>query len=266
MPTPQVQNDPIYLLPFLYINGLSVTLDGTTPNTKLNISSGQCRDSNDIMDIALGSSNPNIQGNTVSAPLILDATTNGANGLDTGSFAASKLYAVYVIGDSRYYQPVASLLSLSLTSPLMPFGYDSYRLIGYAVTDGSTHFLPAYIAGNNNYRQFLFDAPQATAITAGNATSYTVIDLSALVPNVDNTPVWIASILTPGAAGRQLFLQPAGATGNAVLITGQVTSVAVTSNSKLLAKRSSSLPKISYKVTNSGDAAAINVAGFDFYI
>lgn len=256
------QNNPIYQLPFLYKNGLNVSV---ASNTTLSIASGQCRDSNDIMDIAIGSAPLN--GSTTTAPVTLNAAVNGANGLDTGTFAASKVYAVYAIGDSRYYQAPATLLSLaSNSSPTMPFGYDSYRKIGYGVTDASVHFLPAYVAGNNNVCQFFYDAPQATAITAGNATSYTAVDLLTLVPPVDQTPVSIFTALTPGAAGQGVFLQGFDSTGDAVVNLGQVTSVVLNSYNTVLAQLDSASPKIKYKVSNAGDAVAINVAGFTFYI
>lgn len=250
------QNIQLENLPFLYINGMNVSNNATTPNTKIDVSAGQCRDSNDVMDI------------TFSAAITINAGANGAvNRLDAGTFAASKVYAVYAIGDSTGKLTAGGLLSLASNStPTMPFGYDSYRLIGYAVSDGSTHFLPAYVAGNNNYRKFAYDAPQATAVTAGNATSYTAVALTAFVPPVENTPVSIAYAFTPGAASRTLKMTPGNATGDAVTITGQVISVVVSGNATVFSKVTSSVPEIDYKVSNGGDAVAINVAGFDFFI
>jgi hypothetical protein len=267
----QVQNDPIITLPTLNINGLIVSLDATTPNTKLNISAGTARDTNNVMDITLGIANENLEGSTVAAPLVVDTGVVGANGIDTGVLVASKVYAVYVIADSRYYQPVAGLVSLASNStPTMPFGYDSYRLIGYAVTDSSVHFLPAYIYGNGPTRIFRFDAPQATAITAGNATTYTAANLITLVPNIDNLPVAINYSFTPGAAGRALNLTPGNGTGNAITITGQVTSVVVSGQAEVFAQPTTislvSSPTVDYKVANSGDAVALNVGGFTFSV
>ena len=240
--------------PFLYINGLEISNNATTPNTKLDIAAGQCRDSTDVYQIS------------TSSALTINAATNGLNGLDTGSLAASTVYAVHLVADPVDGNTTGAMISTSYTAPVLPFGYSAFRLIGYIVTDSSVHFLPGYWVGNNNARMFMYDAPQATAITAGADTSYTAITLTALVPTKDNTPVWIYSDLTPGAAGRALYLQPTGATGDAVIITGQVSTVHVTANSLVLAKLSSSVPKISYKVSNGGDAAAIKVAGYQFYI
>ena len=251
-----VQNIPVENQPFLYINGLIPSNNATTPNTQVDVSAGQCRDSNDVMDIELTSS---VTINT--------AVVGDINGLDQGVLEASKVYAVYAIGDSSNKNQPAALLSLASNSvPLMPFGYDSYRIVGYVVTDASVHFLKMYVAGNNNYRQLYFDAPQATSVTAGNVTSYTAVALTALVPPIDNLPVSIAFAFTPGAASRVFNLTPGNATGNAVTITGQVTSVVVSGNAKVLSKVTSGVPEVDYKVSNSGDAVAINVAGFDFFI
>jgi hypothetical protein len=112
----------------------------------------------------------------------------------------------------------------------------------------------------------MYDAPQATAVTAGAATSYTAVTLTALVPLFANTPTWIYSAFTPGAASRQLFLQPQAGTGDAVIITGQVAAVVVSSNSLVLSSVNSTNQQINYKVSNSGDAAAISVAGYQYFI
>jgi hypothetical protein len=266
MTTPQVQNDPIYTLPVLNINGLIVSNDATTPNTVLNISAGTARDSNNVMDITLGASNPNLEGSTVAAPLSLNAAVNGANGLDTGSFAASKVYAVYVIADSRYYQPTASLLSLATSAPQMPHGYDSYRLIGWAVSDSSTHFLPMFISGTGNARLFTYDAPQASDITAGNSGTYAAVNLTAIAPLVDNTPVYIASNWTANAAGDTFFLKGYNVTGDQFERIAYVAgATAHTLDYPLvLGQVASSKLQMKYKV--SAGTVAINVAGFQFYV
>lgn len=264
MTNPQIQNDPIYSLPFLYASGMNVSV---ASNTTLSIALGQCRDSNDIMDIVIGSAP--INGPTTTAPVTLNAAVNGVNGLDTGSLAASKVYSVWAIGDSRYYNSPGVVLSLSSnSSPTMPAGYDSSRLIGYAVTDGSVHFLSAYVSGSGNARIFTYDAPIATSVTAGAATTYTAIDLSTFVPPVDQTPCVIAYNLTANAAADTLKLQGANSTGDAVTITAAVAggTAHTTGNAQVLAQLVTAAPKINYKVSSGSDAVAINVAGFQFFI
>lgn len=238
-----------------YCNGLAISNNATTPNTQLNVATGNMLDSTGTFQISLDTA------------VVINAATTGLNALDTGTLAASTVYAVYLVSDPVSLQTSGCVISTSYTAPTLPFGYSAFALIGYVTTNSSAQFLKGYwTAGNGTSRLFMYDAPQATAITAGAATSYTAITLTSLVPTADNLPVWISSAFTPGAASRTLKLQPTGATGDAVTITGQVTSVIVTSNSLVLAKLSSSVPKISYVVSNSGDAAAINVAGYQFFV
>lgn len=248
-------NLPFGVIPFLYINGLEVSNNATTPNTKIDIASGQCRDSTDVYQLSS------------SATITINAATNGLNGLDTGTFAASKIYAVYIVSDPVTGLATGAMISLSTTAPLMPYGYSAFRLIGYAMTDSSVHFLPGYWSGNNNLRLFMYDAPQATDITAGASTSYAAATLTSLVPAINNLPVWFAVDLTPAAASRVMSMQPFGGTGDAVKVTSQVTSVHVTANLLVLSRLDSAIPKVSYKWSaGGGDAVAINVAGFEFYI
>lgn len=257
-----IQNDPVYPLFNLYANGMIVSV---ASNTTLSISSGQCKDSTNIIDIVIGSAPLN--GPTTTAPVTLNAAVNGANGLDTGSLAASTLYAVYAIGDSRYYNAPATLLSLaSNATPTMPFGYDSYRLIGYAKTDGSVHFLPAYISGSGNTRIFTYDAPEVSPVTSGTQTSYTGIALTNLVPPVANTPVFIQSDYTANAAADILNFQGFSSTGDAVTIIAPVAGATAhtITVSQVLAQLNSAAPSIKYKV--SAGSVAVNVTGFVFYI
>lgn len=241
--------------PWKYANGLKITNDGTTPDEIIDIAVGSILDSTGVFQII------------VDEVLSPDITQDGLNGLDTGTVAASTVYAVHLVADPVTLQATGAMFSLSSTAPLMPFGYSAFALIGFVVTDGTSDILlGSWTGGNDTRRTFVYDAPIATAVTAGNATSYTAVSLAAFVPAVQDTPVSIAYSFLPGAASRVLNLTPGNGVGNAVTITGQVTSVVVSNNVEVFAKVTSSVPEIDYKVTNSGDAVAINVAGFDFFI
>lgn len=244
-------------VPFSYVNGLRISNDATTPNSVLDVAIGTILDSTQTFQLSL------------STAATLSSAKSGLNGLDTGTVAASTLYYVYLVADPVTLQATGLIMSLALasTGPLMPFGYSAYALLGHVVTDSSSHFLPGiWSAGDSSRRTFIYDAPQATSITAGAATTYTAIDLTALVPAVDKIPVYINSAFTPGAASRTLKLQPTGGTGDAITITGQVTSVIVTSSNYLFSRLVTAKPEISYIVSNAGDAANIKVAGFDFFL
>lgn len=252
-----VQSIPVENLPFLYINGMNVSNDATTPNTKLDIASGQCRDSNDVMDL-----------NLTTGVVLNTALIAKLNGLDTGVLLASKVYAVYVIGDSTNKHTTGTLLSLASNSaPLMPFGYDSYRKIGYAVTDSSVHFLLAYVAGNNNVRQFVYDSPQATSVTAGTSATYAAIVLTTLVPAVDQTPVTFRANWTANAAADTFNMQGGNSTGDAWSMTAPVAGATAHTIGfgSVLSQLVAGVPTANYKVSAVG-GVAINVAAFTFYI
>lgn len=239
---------------FPYAYGLGLSNNATTPNTKLDVAVGSILDSSKTFQLNLDSA------------VTIDATVTGVNGLDQGALAASKLYYVYLIAGPATGAATGAMLSLSAT-PLMPYGYSAYAVIGYVATGAGSTFLKGYWTDDkSSLRTFMYDAPQATAITAGNATSYTAVDLSAFVPAVANTPVFVDSALTPSAASQTLKLQPAAGTGDAVTITGQVNAVIVSSQSLVMATLASGLPKVNYKVSNAGAAAAINVGGYQFAI
>jgi|GEM_PF-1318997 len=251
--------------PFSYMNGLQISNDATTPNTLLDIGSGVCIDSTDTFQMINNGS------------IVINAATNGLNGLDTGSLAASKVYAVYLVSDPVSLQPIGAMISLNATTPLMPFSYSAFKLIGYVATDSSFHFLLGYwTAGEGNSRRiFMYDAPQATAVTAGAQTSYTNVDLTKWVPlppTGGNRPVWIATNFAPNAAADTLKLQPGNATGDAVTITAAVAAgtAHVTRNDFLLAQTVAistvPSPTINYKVSSGSDAVAINVAGYEWFV
>jgi hypothetical protein len=239
---------------FPYAYGLGLSNNATTPNTKLDVAVGSVLNSTKEFQLNLD------------VAVTIDATVNGLNGLDTGSLAASTLYYVYVIADPQAYNVAGCMISTSST-PLMPYGYGAWALIGYVATGAGSTFLKGYWTDDkSSWRTFMYDAPQATAITAGSATNYTAIDLSAFVPAVENTPVFISSALTPAAASQTLKLQPASGTGDMVTITGQVAAIIVSSQDLVVATLASGDPKVNYKVSAGAAAAAINVGGYQFAI
>ena len=255
MPTPNETAKQYGQQPFYYVNGLGISNNATTPNTQLDIAAGTILDSTATYQIG------------TTATITINGAVNGLNGLDTGALAASKVYSVYLVADPVNQQITGAMISLSAT-PLLPFGYSAFALIGYIVTDASVHFLKGYwTAGDSAYRKFIYDAPQATAVTAGHAVAYTAVDLSALVPAVNNLPVSIAYSFTPNAATTSfLKLQGVNETGDAVKITGQVAAVPITGNASVFAQLTSSLPKINYTGVSASDATALNVAGYDFIL
>lgn len=273
MATPQIQNDPIYSLPYLYISGLNISVASTKI---IAIAPGQARDSNDNIDMPVGF--PNLQGNTYpveqfqsySPPLLVNSAVVGANGIDTGALAASTQYAVYLIGDSRGYKQVAGLLSLTSNAfPIMPFGYDSYRLIGFIATDGSTNFVYATNKPQNMVGALAYyNQPPIAVLSGGTATSFTAIDLttSSAVPTTTLQNVIVEFLVTfiPAAAGDTVQFRPTGssATANLVTITGTTAGIAQSQYVQVIAGVGSSKPEVDYKVTSGSDAVSVSVASW----
>ena len=244
------QNLPVEQLPYLYISGMNVSVASTSV---IAIAPGQCRDSNDNIDIP------------VSSAEYLNSAVNGVNGLDAGSLAASTNYAVYEIADSSNKLPAAGLISLwSNQYPLVPFGYDSLRLIGLAPTDSSTHFTQAAILNAVNYKGYYLSP--AVGVTASNATSFTAIDLSSAIPTTTDPFVIALATVTfiPAAIGDVVQFRPTGstATANLATIVGLQAGVAQTQTIALHCGVGSSKPEVDYKVTASGDSVSITIYGY----
>lgn len=237
-----------------YANGLKISTNAVTPNTKLNVAAGTILDSTGVFQLSL----------PIGA--VIDATVVGLNGIDTGALAASTVYAVYLVSDPQSLQASGCMVSLSSLAPVLPFGYSAFKLIGYATTDSSSHFLKGYwTAGNGATRLFTYDAPIA-CLTAGSQTGYTGVALTAFVPPVADTPVVIYSNFAANAAGNTLNYQGYNSTGDAVtVIAGVATGTAnTTSQNTVLAQLNVLAPSIKYKVA--AGAVTAYVCSYQFFI
>lgn len=247
---------PFALNKYLSIYSLPVINNATTPNTKIDVGTGICRDSTDTYDMIN------------SASVTINAAVNGLNGLDTGSFAASKLYYVHLISDPVSGLTTGAMISLSATAPLMPFGYGAFRVIGFMVSDGSVHFLLAYNSGDQNARRFTFDAPKATSVTAGTSATYASIDLSAYIPsNIDNLPLLVQYDWTANAANDRLDLHGGNSTGNQLSALAPVAGATAHTIGEgvVLSQLVAGVPTIQYKVSAVG-GVAINVLGYEYFL
>ena len=280
----QIQNDPFYSLPWLYIRGLNISVASTTV---LAIAPGQARDSSDNIDMPV--SFPGLQGDPFGSPLVsqqgiyppimyqncrqplyVNSAVVGANGLDSGALIATMDYAVYLIGDSRGYKPVAGLLSLTSNAyPLLPQGYDSWRLLGFIQTDGSAHFV-ASSTNPLNTRNLLcyYVSPAVSVLAGGNSTTFAAIDLSTPVPTTTARDVIVDLIVTfiPLAVGDTVQFRPTAEgtpqTAGLRTITGIAAGIAQTQCIQVIAGVGSSKPEVDYKVSVAGDAVSVSVAGY----
>lgn len=171
--------------------GLKVTNNATTPDTKIDVTADSV-----FLTTLTGR---NVRHNSVS--LTINGTTTGANGIDTGSLAASTWYYVYLISDGT---TIAGLLSASATSPTLPTGYPFFTRFGAVRTDGAIKLYRTIQRGNlTTYK-----------VTAGTNTPNLPIMASGPAGNV-TTPTWVAvstsSYVPPTAPSiRIVAMQSAG--------------------------------------------------------
>jgi hypothetical protein len=223
-------------------------------DTVMAIAPGQCRDQNDNIDIQV----PNVQ--------YLNSAVNGANGLDTGSLAASSNYLIWEIADSTGKLLPAGLISLqSNVGPLVPYGYDSMRLIGAVQTDGAAHFLAASVRNANYYKGFYLQ-PAVGVLSGGNATTFTAINLGTAIPTTTDTFVIALCTVTfiPAAANDIVQFRPTGSssTANLPVITGVAAGVAQTQNIALNCGVGGGNPEVDYRVSVGGDSVSMSVYGY----
>ncbi len=261
---------PIVNGPAFYINGMKITNDATTPNTKLNITAGICRDSTNTFDINLGNFNGQNNSGSANAVTTINAAVNGINGLDTGSIAAAKVYYIYVIGDPVSGLATGAMVSLALPSvgPLMPFGYSVFRWVGCITTAaGGATFVLGYWSGNQNARRFTYDSPIATSVTAGTSATYAAIVLTTLVPAVADLPVLFKANWTANAAADTFNMNGGNSTGDAWSMIAPVAggTAHTVGFGTVLSQLVAAVPTAQYKVSAVG-GVAINVAAYEYYI
>lgn len=248
-----------------YINGLNLTwLTGTT----IRVSAGKTSNGTNVNDITVGLPLNVAATQTGVLPVAagtgavtINAATNGAAGLDTGSLANNTFYAVYAIGDSTGIQPGSAIMSATLTTPLLPAGYDMSKRIGYVKTSGAAAILAFRQQGAGLDRWMWYDAAIATNITAGSSATYAAVDASGALPMSVGTIVNWACVFTPTAANNKLVLAPgtSTATNGYAQASGAVAGVVQTTN-LVCPTDSPSTTAIVYKVT--GSAVAISVQGY----
>lgn len=244
MSTPTPPNVPIVNAGLLYVNGLAISNNAT--NTKLNLASGQARNSSNVDDIIL------------STGVTIDGTTVGANGVDAAAIVASSFYAVYVIGDSTAHQSTAGLLSLNATTPALPYGYDMYRRIGWILTDGAAHILTFWQFGGGSGRTYYYDVG-ISALSGGTQTSFTAVDLSASVPPIA-TQVLFKATYTPNSATNTAQFLPYGSTAtNGFVQFGYGVAAAQVGMVTIPAELNAAKAEIQYKVASSDTLSLLTV-------
>lgn len=197
------------------ITGLVVQYN--TSNRVL-IKPGSCRDDS------------NTELMEVTSDLTVDISTSGANGLDTGTEAASTWYYVWLIKNTST-GTVAGLFSASSTAPTLPSGYNKKRLLPIAVrNDGSNNFIPFQVGEGWPFKPTIYyDVAFSTSgavgttniLNGGAATSFTTVGCGTFVPPISTKAE--LSLVNNGTVAGTLSVRKTGATHNgktATLVNG----------------------------------------------
>ena len=224
-----------------YISGFEISRNATNPAYKIDVQIGECADTDDKYQVK------------TDAVLTIDITQAGANGLDTGSEAASTWYYVFIIKNMTT-DTIAGLLSTSATAPTMPSGYTVKRRIGSVYNDSSSDFLAFTARGNGLSRKIFYHTP-TSVLSAGNATTWTDVDCSTPVPATSR--VAIAQIMVRETTARCRFMfRENGVSGDGNRVGGydQVEAYAeipVDTNQKF-----------EYKVNSSSESGYCKITGY----
>lgn len=153
------------------VNSL-VIVNGTSAGVQLNVTASQAIiPSFDGSTQAVLRSNISFTGNI---------SNSGANGLDTGTVAASTWYYVWMIDNGT---APAGLFSLSSTAPQLPSGYTYALRIGAIRTDGSVAFYRIQQKGQN---------AQYTVVSGSNTAALPLMSASSGTVGNINTPTYVA--------------------------------------------------------------------------
>lgn len=96
---------------------------------------------------------------TVTAPITLDITVPGLNGLDVGAVGNNQWYWVWLI-QNRTTGQVGGVLSLSEAAPVLPAGFTARRVVYAVPTDNIAQIDPCYCLGNGRRKDFYWQTPE----------------------------------------------------------------------------------------------------------
>lgn len=248
----------------LYVDGLQTVQAGLFQQY---IEVGQARDSTNSNDIIV----PN--------RLTINIDSIGPNGLDNGIISPQTFYGVYVIGDSTKSNPTAGLLSLNYnSSPVMPFGYDLFRRIGWMLTNSTIQAQTErlWTMGTDKTRTYYYDTGPVSVLTGGNATSPAQVSMAGVVPiayapQATNLVVEAYCRVTYSSASSANTVSFGISTSiNLPIVSISNGAVATTVSNIWLPVRitntSPPIPAIQYKTTSASDSVSLAVFAFRDYL
>jgi len=142
---------------------------------KIRVLLGYCADDNGEEPVTINSQ----------VDLLIDPTTVGVNGMDTGGLGSNCFMNVFVIVNPTT-EHVGGLLSVSKDSPTLPEGYTKKRFIGYFRTVNSQQILDFAVTGKMDARTLKYRCDMAThnqVLGNGTVLNWTSIDVSHRIPS-----------------------------------------------------------------------------------
>jgi hypothetical protein len=200
-----------------------------------------------------------------------DITVIGAGGLDAGAESGNTWYAVYVIGDTTNVNAPTAILTLSSISPTMPAGYDVFRRISWVRNDGSSNFRKFFSYGNQTARRIWYDSTLADlqALSAGNATAFSPVSLSAFVPSTSTFAHLLVGFENTGAGtatSDYLGLRPTGSAvtyANTLYRLAPSVAAGASRMSDFIGIPTNTSQSVDYAVTVANDSADVFVPGWE---
>lgn len=189
-------------------------LVGTTPSsTTLKYTADEV-----VAEDVLGGTPSKVSFPSSGSGLTLNAGTTGAGGMDTGSQPTSGFLAVYLVTKPNGQSPaLLGTVASSSTGSIygaghMPSGYTQSALVGYWPCGSG----PAFVAGTQLDRKFVYGAPASVFSGTSSPSSLTAQSLSAVVPYLAKTVSGVLGF-TGSGSGATDMLAVASSSGGADL-------------------------------------------------
>lgn len=166
------------------VKGLVLSNNASTPNTKITISFSQA-----VLVSSVGT--PFF---TTVSPQVIDLTTTGAGGMDTGARPTSNWVYCYLISTGSGANTLATQNPPSTGGPGLPGGYSYFVYVGAMFCDGSQNLLRTKQLGRDT---------QYTVTSATNTANLPAM-ASGTVGSI-SVPTWVAvgvSPFVPATAGK----------------------------------------------------------------
>jgi hypothetical protein len=227
-----------------HLSGLQLSNDGVAPNTKIDVTAGDCMDDTNAAMLHFASSGS------------IDCTTTGANALDTGSLANSTWYHAFAIAKAGGVSP-ALLASTSVSSPTFPSGYTLKRRLGSFKTDGSAAHIIAFVQDGDLF-EWVTSVLDVNATNPGNSA----VTQALSVPTGVNVTAFGQVAVTDTAAGLAVLLSDLSQTDETPDLSAKnsvLNQVADVQNSAPFSVRTNTSGQIRYHCIGSGAASGLEV-------